>query len=251
MIELLDIDFYFGKTPALKDINITIKEGEKIVLLGPNGSGKSTLLKIIAGLIFPKKGKYLYNGVHINARKLKDKEFEKTFRKSVQIMFQEPDIMLFNPSVYEEIAFGPLLFGMYNVEERVKRISDLLGITGLLKRPVYLLSGGEKAKVALASILVLEPALLLLDEPTAYLDIKSTKKLCGIIKEGSFTTLVAMHDIHIAKHFGRRFIVISKEHRVVFDGTYSELLKSNVVENYSFFEPEEIECNREKAYEKR
>ncbi len=250
MIELSHIDFYFDKRPVLLDISFNIEEGEKAVLLGPNGSGKSTLLKLIAGLLFPKRGKYLFNGKEISKKRLKDKKFERAFRKDVQLMFQEPDIMLFNPSVYEEISYGPLRFGMDNIKERVLKVADFWGINGLLKRPVYLLSGGEKAKVALASLLVMEPRLLLLDEPTAYLDMKSTKSLCKLLKKERFTTLVAMHDVHIARYFGERFIVLSKEHRIVFDGPFDRFKESSLFEEFGFFKEESEACLKGGPYER-
>lgn len=245
MIELFNVTHYFRKTLALYKINLKVEFGEKIVLLGPNGSGKSTLLKIIAGLIYPKEGEYYFEGKKIDKKKLKKKEYEKNFRRKVQILFQEPDIMLFNPTVYDEIVYGLHTFGLEQAEERIQKVVELLEIGDLLERPVYLLSGGEKAKVALASVFVIDPLLVLLDEPTAYLDMDSKRRLCHYILKGSFTSIITMHDIHLAKYFGNRFIVLSEEHKIVFDGVFEELLRSDFSIKCNFLSGDRLECRGE------
>ncbi len=243
MIEFRGV--FFGKE-ALNDVSLRVKPSEKVVLLGPNGSGKSTLLKIIAGLLFPGRGEYIFWGTGITKKIFKDRNFRRDFRRRVQIVFQEPDIMLFNPTVYDEIAFGLRVFNYDNENERVENIAKNLFIDSLLERPVYELSGGEKQKVAIASTLVLEPDVLLLDEPTAYLDMKSTFRLSKIVKKSKITVVAAVHDIHTARLLGDRYIVLSNSHKIVFDGSFDELISERkVLSEYGIHILDDFECVKE------
>ncbi len=246
MIEIKGLSFSFAGQSALLDINLSITRGEKVAILGPNGSGKSTLLKVIAGLIFPQKGEYVFEGTLINKKTFKSKEFTRKFRKNVQIVFQEPDVMLFNPTVYDEIAFGLRVFGIDNEEEKVIEVARMLLIDKLLERSIYNLSGGEKQKVAIAACLVVEPSLLLLDEPTAYLDTKSTLTLSKIIRDSDMTVITAVHDIHTARLFADRFVALSSEHKKVFDGTFDELYSNREkLRDYGIHIFDDAECVKE------
>ncbi|WP_293445143.1 ABC transporter ATP-binding protein, partial [Persephonella sp.] len=131
MIELKNLSYRYGENHALKDINLTVNKGEKIVILGVNGSGKSTLLKVINGLIFPEKGEYLYKGRKITKKAFRDRDFAKSFRKEVVLLFQNPDNMLFNPTVYDEIAFGLRQLGIED-KDRIKIWAGRLKIDHLL-----------------------------------------------------------------------------------------------------------------------
>ena len=225
MIKVKNLFFKYEKKEILKDISFSIKKGEKVVLLGINGSGKSTLLKILNGLIFAQKGKYFYKNTEINPKQLKDKNFAKQFRKEVVLLFQNPDSMLFNPTVYDEIAFGLRQLGMDNVDERVKYWADKLGIYKYLDRPPFDLSGGEKQKVCLASLLALEPELLLLDEPTANLDPRSIGWLVDFLYELDITVITTTHNLSLSLELGDRGLVLSENHQLIYDGNLEEFVK--------------------------
>jgi len=225
MIKLENIYFYYENREILKNINLKIEHGERVVLLGINGSGKSTLLKLINGLIFAKKGKYTYKGVEITAKILKKKEFAKKFRKEVAFLFQNPDTMLFNPSVYDEIAFGLRQLGEKNIDEKVKYWADKLGVYKYLDYPPFNLSGGEKQKVCLASLLALEPEVLLLDEPMANLDPYTTGWLIDFLSTLNITTITTTHNLPLSVDLGERGIVLAKDEGIIYDGKLSEFLK--------------------------
>jgi cobalt/nickel transport system ATP-binding protein len=210
---------------ALSDVSFEIRAGEKIVLLGANGCGKSTLLKILNGLIFPRSGKYLFRDHRITKRTLKGRSLHRDFRSSVVLLFQRPDAMLFNPTVYDEIAFGPRQLGMDGVEQRVARWSEEFGLTDLLRREPFSLSGGEKQKVCLASLLALEPDVLLLDEPTANLDPRTTGWLVDLLQDLTLTTVVATHNLSLAAELGERTLLLSEDHRLTYDGPLTPLLE--------------------------
>ena len=224
MIRLKDVSFRYNKEFVLQYINLHIKEKEKVVLLGINGSGKSTLLKIINGLIFPQKGEYFYKNVKITEKKLKDKNFVKKFRKEVVLLFQNPDSMLFNPTVYDEIAFSLRQLGEKNIDEKVKFWADKLGVYKYLHEPPFNLSGGEKQKVCLASLLILEPQVLLLDEPTANLDPMTTGWLIDFLYELDLTTVITTHNLSLALELGDRGVVLSNNHKVIYDGNLEEFI---------------------------
>ncbi len=225
MIKLENVSFKYRENPVLEDINLNIKHKEKVVLLGINGSGKSTLLKIINGLIFPQTGNYLYKGERITEKKLKDRNFAKKFRREVVLLFQNPDSMLFNPTVYDEIAFGLRQLGDNRIDEKVKFWADKLGIYKYLDQPPFNLSGGEKQKVCLASLLVLEPQVLLLDEPTANLDPMTTGWFIDFLYELDLTTVITTHNLSLALELGDRGIVLSDKHRIVYDGDLESFIK--------------------------
>ena len=158
---------YFGKIQALKDINLSVAKGDMLCIIGLNGSGKSTLLHIINALIFPDSGELSFEGNIISEKLLKNTEFGMVFRQRLGYIFQNPDIQLFCPTVFDELLFGPLQLKI-PVEKAVGRAEetmDFMGIRYLKERPVYMLSGGEKKRVAIASVLTINPDVLLVDEP--------------------------------------------------------------------------------------
>lgn len=168
---------------ALKGVTLSLKKGTISILLGPNGCGKTTLLLVAAGLLQPQKGQVKVMGKAL----MPDKQ---NLRKHIGIVFQDPDDQLFNPTVYDEIAFAPRQLG-YSEEEtkrKIETMSKTLGIQYLLDRPTHTLSMGEKRKVALASVLVYDPDILLLDEPTANIETKTIAHLlhylCQAKKQG-------------------------------------------------------------------
>jgi cobalt/nickel transport system ATP-binding protein len=228
MIELKNVWFSYDGEFVLKDINLKVEKGERIVVLGINGSGKSTLLKLLNALLFPTKGTYLYKGKNIEKNAFKDKNFIKAFRKEVVLLFQNPDAMLFNPMVYDEIAFGLRQLGFEEkvVKERVLYWAEIFGLTQYLNKPPFILSGGQKQKLCLACLLVLEPEVLLLDEPTANLDPKSTGWLIDFLNElKGITTITSTHNLSLAPELGNRLIVLREGGSIIYDGEAEAFLK--------------------------
>ena len=219
MIKLKNINYKYEDNFALKNINLEIKENEKIALLGSNGSGKSTLLRIIAGLYFP-KGEYIFENSKIT------KKNAKILRKNLGILFQNPDSMIFNPTVYDEIAFSLKEFGFSDIEKKVEEIAKEFNITHLLKKSPLNLSGGEKQKVILASILVYNPKVLLLDEPTTAMDPRTTGWFIDFLIDLNKTILLATHDLAVAYETCDRAVVLSEEHEIIYDGDMDELMKN-------------------------
>ncbi len=219
---------YRDGEPALRDVSFTVSRGEKVVLLGCNGSGKSTLLKILDGLIFPHVGRFWFDERAVTKRSLKDRSFSRTFRMSVVLLFQNPDAMLFNPTVYDEIAFGRRQLGSdtaRDLDGQVRYWADALSISRHLERPPFELSSGEKQKVCLASLLALQPSVLLLDEPTASLDPRSTGWLVDFLSDLDLTTIIATHNLSLAGELGERTLLLSERHELIYDGELGNLLE--------------------------
>ena len=215
---------YPGNKPTLKNLTFTIRSGEKIVMLGTNGSGKTSLLKILNGLIFPSAGRYYFNDQQVTKASLKQKTFNYNFRKDVMLLFQNPEAMIFNPTVFDEIAFGLRQLGADNIDDKVRHWAGVLGIVQYLDRPPFHLSTGEKQKVCLASILAMDPKVLLLDEPTAKLDPRSTGWLVDFLMDVQRTTLVTTHNLTLAGELGERTLVLSEHHELIYDGDLEHLL---------------------------
>lgn len=211
-----------GET-VLDDVSFEIARGEKVVLLGSNGSGKTTLLRIVDGLVFPGAGRVEYDGVEVTRRSLDRPPLSQRFRREVVLLFQNPEAMLFNPTVYDEIAFGLRRTGGADTDARVRRWADTLGLTRYLDRPPFELSRGEIQKVCLAALLALEPRVLLLDEPTASLDPRSTGWLIDFLQDLDQTLLVTTHNLSMAGELGERTLVLSEDHRLIFDGSIRDL----------------------------
>lgn len=220
MIQLENIHFSYENKNVLDNISLTISKNEKVVLLGSNGSGKSTLLRILAALYFPKKGTYLFQKEKINKRIA-----TKHFRRKVGILFQNPESMIFNPTVADEIAFSLREFEEKDIEKKVAQISKLFGISHLLNKNPLELSGGEKQKVILAAIMVYNPDILLLDEPTAAMDPKTTGWFIDLMIEIDTTVIVATHDLSIAYEMSERAIVLNENHTIIYDGEIEALFQ--------------------------
>ena len=224
LIEVVGISHRYHSKEVLADIGFAIHPGEKVVLLGCNGSGKSTLLKILDGLIAPTAGEFTYDGEAITPARLKIPTLHRRFRGEVALLFQNPDAMLFNPTVYDEIAFGPRQMGLADLDQRVRHWAAQVGVTPHLDRPPFSLSGGEKQKVCLAALLALEPKVLLLDEPTAALDPRSTGWLVDFLSGLPVTTLTTTHNLSLAPELGSRALVLGEDHRLIHDGDIHGLL---------------------------
>ncbi len=200
-IKLDNITFRYNmeEVPVFKDFSCEIDRGRCVLFLGENGSGKTTLFRIINGLSFPAKGSYEFDGRMITKEYLDDNVNSKLFHKEIGYLFQNPDVMLFNARVYDEIAFGPRQMGLSDelVERRVNDCMKMLGISELFDRAPYHLSGGQKKKVAIAAILALNPSVLVMDEPFSGLDSKTEKWLVDFLreyKESGRTIVIATHE---------------------------------------------------------
>ncbi len=228
MFELRDVCFEYDGIPALHGLSVRIAEGESVALLGANGSGKSTLLRILDALYFPSRGQVSFNGHPLTPEALHQEKFSLSFRRRVALVFQNPDVQLFNPTVFDEVAFGPLQM-QWSKEEVLSKVSatmELMGIAHLRDRPPYRLSGGEKKRVALASVIVLDPDVLLLDEPTSTLDPRSQSQVIDLIQEwkgSSKTVITATHQLEIVDDIASRILVL-EEGRVGATGTPAEVL---------------------------
>lgn len=225
MLEAIDVSHHYGAGgEVLQGISLALAPAERSVLLGANGTGKSTLLRILDGLIDPTAGAVRYHGQTVDRAALREAAFHERFRREVVLLFQNPDTMLFNPTVFDEIAFGPHQLGLDGVDERVRHWAGELGVAKLLNRTPFGLSGGEKQRVCLAALLVLEPKVLLLDEPTANMDPRSTGWLIDFLADLGQTTLVTTHNLSLAAELGDRCLVLGPDHRLIYDGPVTNFL---------------------------
>ena len=237
---------YADGTPALEGVTIGIDSGDQTVIVGSNGSGKSTLLRLLNGLIFPTSGEVRFKGRELSEKSFHDPEFRTEFRQTVGFVFQNAEAQLFNATVFEELAFGPHQLGLIEakVTERVNDVLDFLGIAHLADRPPFRMSGGEKRKVAIASVLSMNPDVLLFDEPFLGLDPRSQSWLVGTIQQlqaAGKTTIVATHTLDKIRSVASKMIVLSEDHTIasvssVEDGLRNlEVLKrANLVETINF-----------------
>ena len=220
IINLSHISYNYEEVSALNDISLEIYAGELIFFTGPNGCGKSTLFKLLNGLIFPTKGEYYFDNKKIDKNTLQDNIFAKNFHKRIGYIFQNPDVQLFNATVYDEIAFGPRQMNLDEeiIHQRVNELLIYLNIQHLQDRPPYHLSGGEQKKVALAAILALNPDILMIDEPLNGLDNKTRQWfkdfLIDFIKANK-TILISTHEQELLSLPHSRIIKYNDEHTIL------------------------------------
>lgn len=220
IINLSHISYNYEEVSALNDISLKIYAGELIFFTGPNGCGKSTLFKLLNGLIFPTKGEYYFDNKKIDKNTLQDNIFAKNFHKRIGYIFQNPDVQLFNATVYDEIAFGPRQMKLNGeiIHQRVNELLIYLNIQHLQDRPPYHLSGGEQKKVALAAILALNPDVLMIDEPLNGLDNKTRQWfkdfLLNFIKANK-TILISTHEQELLSLPHSRIIKFNDKHTIL------------------------------------
>jgi cobalt/nickel transport system ATP-binding protein len=230
IFELKEVFYsYLSRFPALCGIDLQIRKGEKIAVIGANGTGKSTLLQLLDGLIFPDKGVIKAFGVELSEKAFEDEAFSLDFRKKVGFVFQNPEVQLFCPSVKEDIIFGPLQLGVSPelIKTRLAAIAAELDISELLERAPHHLSIGEKRKVAIASVLAIEPEVIILDEPTAGLDPLTSRHIIDIIlraNKAGKTIIISTHDLHIVEEIADKVYVFSHEKKIVKCGAPAEIL---------------------------
>jgi cobalt/nickel transport system ATP-binding protein len=225
---------YENAAPALENIDLEIHPGEKLILLGANGCGKSTLLKILDGLYFPTAGSISYQGAALAEETFRDEHFNAVFRAQVGLVFQDSDVQLFLPTVLDELAFAPLQMEIsrQEVEQRVEKALHELHIEGLRDRSPHQLSSGEKKKVALASLLTLEPEVWLFDEPSAGLDPRTVNWLIEFINQqgqAGKTLILATHDLQITRAVADRVCLLNEAHTLVYNGVPQPLLENTAL----------------------
>lgn len=189
---------------ALHEATFRIVHGEKVALLGMNGAGKSTLLLHLAGLLLPTSGEAIVGGIRLTPRTLA------TIRRTVGLVFQNPDNQLFMPTVEEDVAFGPANMRLTpeEIERRVTGALEAVGALHLRRQAPYHLSGGQKRSVAIATVLAMEPSVLLLDEPTSNLDPRARRQTIELLRRFDHTMLLATHDMEMALELCPRTIVM-------------------------------------------
>ncbi|AFK87629.1 MULTISPECIES: energy-coupling factor ABC transporter ATP-binding protein [Thermoanaerobacterium] len=219
ILEAVDVSFeYTDGTKALDNINMKICKGQKTVILGPNGAGKTTLFLLFNGILKPKSGKIMFNNKEV---KYSRKEIEK-LRKNVGIVFQNPDIQIFANRVYQEISFGLMNLGMPEdlVREKIEKVLMQMDITDIKDKPTHFLSYGQKKSVSIADIIVMEPEVIILDEPTVYLDYehvsKIIKTLDDLISQGK-TIVLSTHDVDFAYSWAD-YVYLMKDGKVIDEG---------------------------------
>lgn len=200
---------------GVEDIDLTIAKGERVAIIGENGSGKSTLIFLLSGLLKPSKGEVRILGFSKN-------EIEE-IRRRVGVVFQNPDDFLFNPTVRDELLYVPrqLKMSKEEMEKIVREFSKIFGLEDILNKPPFRLSGGEKKKVEIASVLVYKPEIIFLDEPTANVDAKTRKIIREIIKGYEGSVVVATHEIDVAKLCER--VVVMKKGRIIADSSFDSI----------------------------
>lgn len=221
IVEARDLIYrYPDGTKGLDGVSFRITHGESVAIVGENGAGKSTLLLHLNGYLtasegFVRIGDHPITPANIN-----------TIRRTVGVLFQNPDDQLFMPTVFDDVAFGPLNLGFDNeeVEEAVTMALDTVGVKHLAKRPPYKLSQGEKRSVTIATVLAMSPDILVMDEPTSSLDPKSRRRLIDQLKTFKHTKIIATHDMDMALDLCERTIVLHAG-RVAADGKTGEILR--------------------------
>lgn len=219
IIEIQDLWFeYPNKQAALKGIDLEILAGEKVALVGLNGAGKSTLLLHLNGILNG-RGTIRIDGIPLTAATAGK------IRALVGLVFQSPDDQLFSPSVFEDVAYAPIYQGLpqAEIEARVQTALSMVGMQAYSDRMPYHLSLGEKKRVAIATVLSMQPKILALDEPSAGLDPRARRNLINLLKELPHTMLIATHDLGLVEEAASRTLVMS-EGRIVADGRTEQIL---------------------------
>lgn len=224
-VEFKDVFFHYPDgSPALKGVSFRITHGESVGIVGANGSGKSTLLLHINGYFLPFRGTVTVGDIELRTSTRQE------VRRKVGIVFQNPDDQLFMPTVSEDVAFGPLNLGM-TPECVQKRVMDALKTVNCLElrdKPPHHLSGGQKSAVAIAAVIAMEPDILVMDEPAAYLDPKSRRALITMLRTFVHTKIIASHDLDLILDVCARCIVI-RDGIVVADGPSKAILSDKTL----------------------
>lgn len=212
---------YSPESETLRGVTLALERGERVALIGANGAGKSTLLLHSNGLLTPSRGRVVVGGQRLTSRTLA------SIRRQVGMVFQHSDDQLFMPIVEEDVAFGPtnMQLGSEQIAERVEGALRAVGALDLRHRSPHQLSGGEKRRVAIATVLAMRPSVLVLDEPSAGLDPRARRRLIALLGTLKQTLLVATHDLDLARRLCPRTVVMH-EGRIAADAMTSQLLSN-------------------------
>ncbi len=215
MVEIRELCFSYEKSAVLENINLKINRGDCLGVIGPNGAGKTTLFHLICGILKPRKGSVIINSKPVTG----------SFNRDVGFVFQNPDDQLFNISVYDEIAFGPINMG-YSREEITASVHKAMALTGTdrhSRKPPHHLSGGEKRMVAIASVISMDPEIIIYDEPTSNLDIRARRKVINFINSTRKTNIIASHDLEFILETCSRLLIIDNN-SIIADGDPSKIM---------------------------
>ena len=220
IIDIQDVHFrYPDGTRALNGVSLRIVHGESLGIVGANGAGKSTLLLLLSGTFLPSEGSISIGEICLTKKTVRE------IRKKVGFVFQDPDDQLFMPTVFEDVAFGPLHLGwaLENVEKSALKALEQVNCLHLKDRPPHKLSVGQKRAVSLASVIAMDPDLLVLDEPSSNLDPRSRRQLIQLLKTFDHSKIIASHDLDMVLEVCERTIILG-EGRIAADGRTQELL---------------------------
>lgn len=219
---------YHDGTPALKGVSLDISRGESVGVIGPNGAGKTTLLLHLNGILMSKNGKVKILGKETRKENLKG------IRRDVGLVFQDPDDQLFMPTVFDDVAFGPINMGCAEeeVRERVAQALEWVGMEGCEQRSPQHLSVGEKRRIAIATILSMSPQILVIDEPTANLDPRAKWELTVLLRGMSMTKIVASHDLEMIAALCKRTIILDDGKIVADDATPNIMSNTALLERH-------------------
>jgi cobalt/nickel transport system ATP-binding protein len=210
---------YPDGSPALRDVDLSVASGERVAVLGPNGAGKTTLMLHLNGILLPSAGTVTIGGLPVA------KENFKEIRRRVGVVFQDPDDQLFMPTVRDDVAFGPANLGLRDeaLDERVREALAAVGMGEAASRPPHHLSFGQRRRIALATVLAMDPQILVLDEPTSNLDPAARRDLADILTSLPVTGLIVTHDLPYALELCPRSVILN-EGVIVADGPTPEIL---------------------------
>lgn len=243
-IALQQVSFSYPDAAAiLQDISLTLRDGERVGLIGHNGCGKTTLFMLICGMLKPLTG-----SIHLFGQPVQPNQF----RPEVGFLFQDPEDQLFSPSVWDDIAFGPQNLGLSDAEitARVEAALALTGTQSLVERPPHHLSGGEKQMVAIAGLLAMCPRVLLYDEPTASLDLRTRRRLIRFMQQSDETLLIASHDLEFLLEVCDRVVLID-EGQVIADGKAKEIMGNQaLMEKHGLEKPHSLISHIEQHHER-
>ena len=224
MIELKEVSFSYNgsKRQTLSHMNFKIEEGESVGIIGANGAGKSTILKLLVGLELNYQGSIMINHLKVEKKNLQE------IRQKIGYVFQDSEAQLFMPTIYEDVAFAPRNYG-FSKEEVDKRTTQALksiGIEELQDRQIYRLSGGEKKLASIATVLSMEPDILIFDEPTIALDPRNRRRFINVLNSLNGTKIVTSHDLDLIYDTCDRTILIA-DGKMIFDGDTKTILQNN------------------------
>lgn len=225
LVEIHNLSYcYPDGQQALREINLNLATGEKVALVGSNGAGKSTLLLHLNGVFTAAKGTISVNGLPLNKKNLG------SIRALVGLVFQNPDDQLFSPHVFDDVAYGPNYQGLprEEVEVRVREALASVGMSGYEKRTSYHLSGGEKKRIAIATVLSMRPDFLVFDEPTAGLDPRARRELIELLQELPQAMLIATHDLDLVQKLCSRTVILNQG-QISADGPTAELMQDETL----------------------